>query len=34
MHASLVMRDKETDTYWSIMTGDAIAGDQIGRAHV
>jgi hypothetical protein len=27
MHAALVMRDKETDSYWSIMTGDAIAGD-------
>jgi len=30
MHAALVMRDKETDTYWSIMTGDAIAGDLRG----
>ena len=30
MHAALVMRDKETDTYWSIMTGDAIAGDLKG----
>ena len=30
MHAALVMRDKETDTYWSIMTGDAIAGDLEG----
>lgn len=27
MHASLVMQDKETDTYWSIMTGDAVAGE-------
>ena len=30
MHAALVMRDKETDSYWSIMTGDAIAGDLRG----
>jgi hypothetical protein len=30
MHAALVMRDKETDSYWSIMTGDAIAGDLEG----
>ena len=30
MHAALVMRDKETDSYWSIMTGDAIAGDLKG----
>ena len=30
MHAALVMRDQETDTYWSIMTGDAIAGDLKG----
>ena len=27
MHAALVMQDKETDSYWSIMTADAIAGD-------
>ena len=27
LHASLVMQDKETDTYWSIMTGTALAGD-------
>lgn len=26
MHASLVMQDKETDSYWSIITGDAVAG--------
>jgi hypothetical protein len=26
MNASLVMQDKETDTYWSIMTGTALAG--------
>jgi len=32
MHAALVMRDKETDSYWSIMTGDAIAGDLKGTA--
>ncbi len=27
MHAALVMQDKETDSYWSIMTGDSISGD-------
>lgn len=27
MHASLVMQDKETDSYWSIMTGDSLSGD-------
>ena len=27
LHAALVMRDKETDSFWSIMTGDSIAGD-------
>lgn len=26
IHASLVMQDKETDSYWSIMTGDSLAG--------
>ena len=26
-HASLVMQDKETDTYWSIMTGTALSGE-------
>ena len=30
MHASLVMQDKETDSYWSIMTGDAVAGEYAG----
>lgn len=30
MHAALVMRDKETDSYWSIMTGDSIGGDLKG----
>ncbi len=30
MHASLVMRDKETDSYWSIMTEDAMAGELEG----
>ena len=30
MHASLVMQDKETDSYWSIMTGDALAGELKG----
>lgn len=31
MHASLVMQDKETDSYWSIMTGDALAGELKGE---
>jgi hypothetical protein len=26
VHYSLVMRDKETDSYWSLMTGEALAG--------
>ncbi len=26
MHSALVMQDKETDSYWSIMTGDSVAG--------
>jgi len=26
MQSSLVMQDKQTDTYWSIMTGDAVGG--------
>jgi hypothetical protein len=26
LNSSLVMQDRETDTYWSIMSGDAIAG--------
>ncbi len=26
VHSSLVLQDKETDTYWSIMTGQALAG--------
>ncbi len=30
LHASLVMQDKETDSYWSIMTGDALAGELKG----
>ena len=25
-HSSLVMQDKETDSYWSIMTGEALSG--------
>ena len=32
MHASLVMQDKETDSYWSIMTGGAIAGEYRGTS--
>ncbi len=30
MHSSLVMQDKETDTYWAIMTGGALAGELAG----
>lgn len=30
LHAALVMQDKETDSYWSIMTGAAIAGEYKG----
>ena len=30
LYSALVMQDKESDTYWSIMTGDAIAGEQKG----
>jgi hypothetical protein len=29
--ATLVMRDRETDSWWSIMTGDAIGGDLKGQ---
>lgn len=29
-HYALVMADKETDSYWSIMTGDALAGPLAG----
>ena len=30
MDASLIMRDRETDSWWSIMTSDAIGGDLDG----
>lgn len=30
LNASLVMQDKETDSYWSIMTGDAVGGEYAG----
>jgi len=30
LNSSLVMQDKETDTYWSIMTGSAIGGELEG----
>ncbi len=30
MHSSLVMQDKETDSYWAIMTGGALAGELEG----
>ena len=30
MSASLVMRDRETDSWWSIMTSDAIGGQLDG----
>ena len=29
MKASLIMRDRETDSWWSIVTGDAIGGELI-----
>ncbi len=32
LYSALVMQDKETDSYWSIMTGDALAGDLRGEA--
>lgn len=32
IHASLVMVDKETDTYWSIMTYEALAGELAGSS--
>ena len=31
INASLVMQDKQTDTYWSIMEGEAIAGELSGE---
>jgi hypothetical protein len=31
LEASLVMRDRETDSWWSIMTGDAIGGNMQGE---
>lgn len=31
MHSSLVLQDRETDTYWAIMTGEAIAGELKGN---
>jgi hypothetical protein len=31
LHASLVMQDRETDTYWSIMVGKAISGELAGN---
>lgn len=30
IHSSLVMQDKETDTYWSLMEGRALAGELEG----
>lgn len=30
IHSALVMQDKETDSFWSIMTGDAVKGDLAG----
>lgn len=30
-NASLIMQDKETDTYWSIMEGSAVAGELKGQ---
>jgi hypothetical protein len=34
MNAALVMRDRETDSWWSIITGDAIGGELNGTALV
>ncbi len=34
LNASLVMQDKQTDTYWSIMSGQAVAGALNGTALV
>lgn len=31
IHSSLVMQDRETDTYWAIMSGEAIAGKLKGN---
>lgn len=31
LHSSLVMQDRETDTYWSIMKGEAIGGELKGE---
>jgi hypothetical protein len=30
MHSSLVLQDRETDTYWAIMSGEAIGGELKG----
>jgi hypothetical protein len=30
MQATLVLRDRETDSWWSIMTSDAIGGELDG----
>jgi hypothetical protein len=30
LHSALVMQDKETDSYWSIMTGDSLAELPLG----
>ena len=34
LHASLILQDKETDTYWSIMEGEALAGELRGTSLV
>ena len=31
VNASLVMQDEQTDTYWSIMEGEAVAGELSGE---
>ncbi len=31
LYSALVMQDQETDSYWSIMTGDSLAGDFRGQ---
>jgi hypothetical protein len=32
LHSALVLRDKETDSFWSIMTGTSLAGDLAGTS--
>ena len=34
LHASLILQDNKTDTYWSIMAGEALAGELRGTSLV